>query len=183
MKSLLKYLKVFSLVFISIVILYYLEILFHSRLHIVVANKLRANFAHWYFYEFLFYTIFDFCFALLGFFAIKFYKSSKFQSEDLIFLFSIPVLFPMFLLGINLISKHYFKPCFIPQYFPGENIIVTLGTIIYWIYAIFFAIFVIINISKKYLFVFCLEYLIFLLYLFLFYAKLVGPIKLPFHIF
>ena len=183
MKSILRYLKVFILVFISIVILYYLDFLFHSRLHIIVANKLRTNFSHWYFYEFLFFTIFDFCFAFIGFLAIKFYKSSKHHSEDLMFAFSIPALFPLFLLGVSLISRHFSKPCFVPQYDTNENIIVLIGIIIHWLYAILFMLYVIINLSKKYIFVFFLEYLIFLVYLFMFYARLVGPVKLPFHIF
>ena len=182
MKRFLEYFKVFIIVFISIVILYYLEILFYSRLHILVETKLREYSSHLYFYEFIFFTIFDFCFALIGFFAIRFYKSSKAPSIDLLFLFSIPALLPIFMSGVQFVGSRFFKPCFTPQYSSFENLIVITGIIFHWAYAIGFGIYVLLNVPKKYAFVFILEYLIFLLYLSMFYAKLVGPIKLPFHI-
>jgi hypothetical protein len=85
--------------------------------------------------------------------------------------------------GVQFVGSRFFKPCFIPQYSSCENIIVMTGIIFHWAYTIGFGIYVLLNVSKKYAFVFILEYLVFLFYLSMFYAKLVGPIKLPFHIF
>jgi hypothetical protein len=183
MKKILGYLKVFVLVFISIVMLYYLEFLFHGKLHLIIARKLLSMFPHWYFYESLFFIIFDFIFALIGFLLFKYYKRTKHYSEDLLFIFSIPALFPIFLIGVSLISRFFINPCFTPQYFIIENIISWIGRIIYWLYAIFFSLYVLFNLSKRYVLVFLFEYFVFLAYLSMFYAKLIGPIKLPFHIF
>jgi hypothetical protein len=183
MNRILGYLKVFIVVFISIVVLYYLEFLFHGRLHHIISLKLKSMFSHWYFYEGLLFRIFDFIFALAGFLLFRYYKHSKHYSEDLLFIFSIPALFPIFLIGSGLVSGFFLKSCFTPQYFSYENIISSIGRIFFWLYALFFLIYVLLKVSRRYALVFLVEYFVFLAYLSAFYAKIIGPIKLPFHIF
>jgi hypothetical protein len=183
MKRIIGYLKVFILVFIAIVVLYYMEFLFHSKLHHIIALKLKSMSSHWYFYEGLFFTVFDFFFALIGILFVKYYKRLKHYSEDLLFIFSIPALFPIFLMGLGIISGIFLKACFTPQYFAYENIIIWFTQVFFWIYAIIFLIYVLLKMSKRYALVFLLEYFIFLAYLSAFYLKLIGPIRLPFNIY
>jgi hypothetical protein len=183
MKNFPGYLKVFVLVFISVVILYYLELMFHGRLHHLIAGKLLPMSPHWYFYESLFFTFFDFLFAFLGFLLFRNYKRSKKHDEDLLFIFSIPALYPVFLIASGILGGLFFKPCFIPEYSAGEHVIVWAGRIFLWAYASFFSIYVLLNLSRKYTFIFLLEFFVFLAYLAAFYAKLIGPVRLPFHIF
>ena len=171
------------LVFISILILYSIEFLFHSKLHLIIARKLMSMFSHWYFYESLFFKIFDFCFALTGVLFIRFYKHTKHYSEDLLFILSIPALFPLFICGTGIIGGFFFKSCFIPQYSVVEHSIIWIGRIIYWLYTLIFSLYVLFSLSKRYALVFLLEYAVFLVYLSAFFAKLIGQVKLPFHIF
>jgi hypothetical protein len=183
MKKLLGYLKVFVLVFIAIVILYYLEFLIHGRLHHVVAMKLMPMSPHWYFYESLFFTLFDFLFAFLGFLLFRSYKRSKKHDEDLLFIFSIPALYPLFFIVSGILGGLFIKPCFIPEYSAVEHIIVWAERIFLWVYASFFSLYILINLTRKYTFIFLLEFFVFLAYLSAFYAKMIGPIRLPFHLF
>ena len=160
-----------------------MEFLFHSKLHHIIALKLKAMFLHWYFYETLFFTLFNFIFALMGILFVKYYKRSKHCSEDLLFIFAIPALFPFFIIGLGIISGIFLKACFTPQNFVYENIIIWFTHVFFWIYAIIFLIYVQLKMSKRYAIVFLLEYLIFLAYLSAFYSKLIGPIRLPFNIY
>ena len=168
-------------VFISIVLLYYLQILFHARLHHSVADKLRSMTSHWYFYEGLFYRIFDFAFALIGFLLFKYYRTMKNFPEDILFVFAIPALFPLFIFGEGSVAYFFIKPCFIPQYTGYENIIIWVGHIFFYLYAIFFSIYVLMKMSRQYAIIFLFEFFIFLAYLSLFYGKIVGPIRIPIH--
>lgn len=182
MKRIIGSLKVFFLVFISIVVLYYLEFIFHGKLYHIIALKLKSMLSHWYFFESMFFRIFDFLFALMGILCVRYYIRSKKHSEDLLFIFSIPALFPLFLVGTGIISYIFLKSCFTPQYFVYEIIINWIGRILFWCYALGFSIYILLKISKRYALVFLFEYFIFLVYLCAFYAKLIGPIRLPFNI-
>ena len=183
MKKLIEYCKIIFLVSLSIVALYYLQIVLHSNLHQIIAFKLKSISSQWTFYEVIFYRLFDFCIALTGFLLFWYYKKSKKYSEDLLFILSIPALFPFFTIGMNIISGFFVKPCYLVQYDGLENLINVITHICYWLYSIFFAIFVLVKLTRKYALIFLIEYLLFLCYICLFFEKLIGPIKLPFHLY
>ncbi|MCX6243682.1 MAG: hypothetical protein NTU98_03160 [Bacteroidetes bacterium] len=121
---------------------------------------------------------------MTGLIAIKYYSRVKEHSEDLLYLFSIPALFPVFVFGIGIPAGFFLKSCCVIQHYSQtEHIILLVSRIVYWLFLLFIAWYVSVKLSRRYVLVFLLEYLIFLAYLAAFYAKLVGPVKLPLHIF
>ena len=178
MRRLLGYLKILTIVFVSIVILYEMRIYIHGRLHVLIAVKLRTVFTHWYFYESIIYVVIDFLIASLGLLSVQKYKNRKGISNDLLFILAIPALFPIFIIGLTIVGGFFFKTCYIPEYLIHEKIISWALRLFFWIYAILFAFFVLHKVHRTYMIVFVFEYLVFLIYLTLFYAKILGPIKL-----
>lgn len=179
MKKIFGYLKILTIVFVSIVILYEMRIYIHSRLHVFIAVKLRTLFTHWYFYESIIYVVLDFIIAFLGYYSIHLYKRRKRFSNDLLFIMAIPALFPIFNIGLSIVGSFFFKPCYIPEYLMYEVVISWILRIFFWVYAIMFALLVSLKVHKTYMIAFAFEYLVFLIYLTLFYAKILGPIKFP----
>ena len=183
MKRIAGYLKVFIVVFIAIMVLHYLDFLIHGKMHHIIATEFMSRSAHWAFYEGLFFLFFDFTVALAGVLLFRYYLNLKNYSGDLLFLFSIPALVPIFITGKGMISKIFLKPCPVPPHTACENLITLTGHLFYWAFAILFFLYVMLNISKKYAFVFLLEFFIFFAWLSAIYAKMIGPVRIPLHLF
>ena len=174
MKTILSSLKVLALVFITIVGYYELDFLIHHKLHLIVYCKLELLFSHWYFYESLFLKGVDFTIALTGYLIFKYYKRRPNYSEDLLFIFSIPALFPFYLIGSRIVGGFFFESCLTPEYFVWEKLIIWLLQVFSWVYIIYFTLYIFINLSRKYTLVFLLEFTIFLTFLIAFYAGWIG---------
>jgi thiol-disulfide isomerase/thioredoxin len=178
MKTMLSSLKVFALVFLTIVCFYELDFLIHHKLHLILHNKLEPLFSHWYFYESLFLRGVDFIIALTGYLLFKYYKRRPNYSEDLLFIFSIPALFSFYLIGTRTLGSYFFESCFTPEYFAWEKIVIWFIQVFSWVYVIYFTLYILKNLSRRYMLVFLLAFIIFLGFLAAFYAGWIGQSSL-----
>jgi hypothetical protein len=182
MKKVLEFLLIFTLVFISIVILNELEILFHSKLACYIYREFMKVSSHWQFIISLLMYLFDFLFAFAGFLIFRYLKLKRNWPDCILLFIAIPALFPIFVQGTGIIAHFLLKPCGVPHYYSHEQFVLWFPRILTWLYTIFFAVYVLINLSRKYALIWILEFLVFLAYLAAFYTKLIGPVRLPFHL-
>jgi len=181
MKKYLQYLKVFFVVFLSIIALYYLHFVIHARLHHVLCAILEGTSSLRSFIEHVIIVFVDFLIAFSGFVLLRYYSSKEKRSEDILYLFSVPALFPVFVILYDFISHFFFRTCgFNPQYSEFEHIIIKSTSILFFVSSFIFSFYVLMKISKVYALIFLLELCFFMAYLAAFFAKLIGPVRLPF---
>lgn len=181
MKKYLQYFKVFVVVFLSITVLYYLGFFVRARIHHVLYSCLGGSLSQRSFMETILLTSLYFFIAFIGFVLVRFYSRKTKRSEDLLFLFSVPALCPLFILLFSFIGSFFFEPCgFTPHYTINEQIIYIVMWILTWVLTVVISIYVLLKISKAYALIFLFELCIFFAYLAAFFAKLIGPVRLPF---
>jgi hypothetical protein len=181
MKKYLQYFKVFVVVFLSITVLYYLHFFIHARLHHVLYFNLEGNPSQRSFIEHLIIILIDFFIAFSGFVLVRFYSRKEKRSEDILFLFSVPALFPAFVILYDFIGNFFFHSCgFNPHYTEYEYIIIKATSILLFVSSFIISVYVLLKISKAYSLIFLIELCLFFVYLAAFFAKLIGPVRLPF---
>jgi hypothetical protein len=179
MNAVLHYLKILTLVFISIVILYILQFVIDVRL---AGNlyKWISPLNNWKLILSLVMVLFEFLIALTSFLLFAHFRSRWKWTDGFLLFIAIPALLPIFEQGTHLIDALFLKSCVVIHYFPQGTFLAWLFWIFRWIYAILFTGYIFHYLSKKYVWVWIMELLIFFAYLMAVFTGMIAPLRLGF---
>ncbi len=181
-KTLLQYLKILFLVFLSILILYELELL----INVTFAQYLWESLfllPHWGLIVFILMMVFYFLFASLGMVLFHFFKTEWKWPHGALLFAGIPALFPLFIRGTSAVFQLFGTSCVPLHFLPVPEFGAWVHFILWWAFSLFFGLYVLLNLSRKYALIWVFEFLVFLIYLGLFYKNILPAVHLPFRLF